>query len=74
MIKGLWSLWAKGRAVGNAKRFPRQAPRCPKGIVHKSTAQFGFSTAAQPDDPLGPKPVEKPIARSGRCSSQRPNG
>jgi hypothetical protein len=33
--------------VGNAQRFPRQAARCPKGIVHKiHSLVFGFGAAA----------------------------
>ena len=49
MTWGLWSLWAKGSAVGNAKRFPRQATRfAGRRIVHKSTASvFGFGVAAR---------------------------
>ena len=31
MNGGLWSLWAKGCAEGNAQRFPRQASRFAEG-------------------------------------------
>jgi hypothetical protein len=58
MTLGLWSLWAKGSAVGNAKRFPRQATRfAGRRIVHKSTAPiFGFGVAAR-RTPGDTKPV-----------------
>jgi hypothetical protein len=41
MAWGLWSLWAKGSAAGNAKRFPRQAPRFAAGEL-SINPQFRF--------------------------------
>jgi len=48
---GLWSLWAKGCAVGNAQRFPRQASRFAVGELSTNPQTFGFGTAAR--SPLG---------------------
>ena len=48
---GLWSLWAKGRAVGNAQRFPRQAPRFAVGELSTNPQTCSFGAAARP--PLG---------------------
>jgi hypothetical protein len=48
---GLWSLWAKGRAVGNAQRFPRQASRFAVGELSTNPQTFGFGAAAR--HPLG---------------------
>ena len=71
MIEGCGGLWAKGRAVGNAKRFPRQAARCPKGIVHKSTARFWVQRRCVACCSLGiHEPADKLMARSGSCSSE----
>ena len=67
---GLWSLWAKGRAVGNAQRFPRQAARCPQGIVHKLHSLYlGSAPLRSLFVPRARKPVNKHLARGGRCSS-----
>jgi hypothetical protein len=49
---GLWRLWAKGCAVGNAERFPRQAPRFAEGELSTiSTTRFlvlpGFGAIAR---------------------------
>ena len=49
MTWGRWSLLAKGKAVGDAKRFPAQAARfAGRRMVHPSTAPvFGFGVAAR---------------------------
>jgi hypothetical protein len=44
---GLWNLWAKGRAVGNALRFPRQASRFAVGELSTNPQTFGFDAAAR---------------------------
>ena len=51
MNGGLCSLWAKGCAVGNAKRFPRQASRFAAGELSTNPQTFGFGAAAR--KPLG---------------------
>lgn len=51
MNGGLWSLWAKGCAVGNAKRFPRPASRFAEGELSTNPQTFGFGAAAR--NPLG---------------------
>lgn len=40
MFAALWSLWAKGCAVGNAERFPRQAPRFAAGELSTNPQRF----------------------------------
>lgn len=52
MNDGLWSLWAKGGAVGNAKRFPPQASRFAAGELSANPQTFGFDAAAR--STLGP--------------------
>ena len=47
MNGGLWSLWAKGCAVGNAKRFPRQASRFAEGELSTNPQTFGFGAVAR---------------------------
>jgi len=43
----LWSLWSKGRAVGNAQRFPRQAPWFAEGELSTNPQATGFGSAAR---------------------------
>ncbi len=65
----LWSLWAKGRAVGNAQRFPRQAPRCAAGAL--STNPQRGRIWAPPCSLITPgvlKPVGKRMAYGGSRS------
>ena len=47
MNGGLWSLWAKGCAVGNAPRFPRHASRFAEGELSTNPQTFGFGAAAR---------------------------
>ena len=42
MNRGLWGLWAKGCAVGNAQRFPRQAARFAEGELSTNPQTQGF--------------------------------
>ena len=42
MNRGLWGLWAKGCAVGNAQRFPRQAARFAEGELSTNPQTPGF--------------------------------
>ena len=51
MNGGLWSLWAKGCAVGNAKRFPRQVSRFAEGELSTNPQTFGFGATVR--SPLG---------------------
>lgn len=73
MTWGLWSLWAKGRAVGNAERFPRQACRFAVGEL-STNPQFRFwfrcGSSISPGDT---KPVGEQRA-SHRLLTDNPNG
>ena len=48
MDDGLWSLWAKECAAGNAKRFPRQAFRFAEGELSTNPQTPGFGAAVRP--------------------------
>ena len=61
MNGGLWSLWAKGCAVGNAKRFPRQASRFAAGELSTNPQTFGFGAAARCS--LGPQSPYRSVER-----------
>lgn len=72
MNGGLWSLWAKGCAVGNAERFPRQASRFAAGELSTNPQTVWFRCGSS-QCPGAIKPVPKQGA-SRRFISDNPNG
>jgi hypothetical protein len=72
MNDGLWSLWAKGCAVGNASRFPPQASRFAAGELSTNPQTFRFRRGSS-KYPGANKPVPKRGA-SRRFLSDSPNG
>ena len=73
MNDGLWSLWAKGCAVGNAERFPRQASRFAGGELSTNAQTFVFLRGSSQFPWATKKPVPKHGA-SRRCLTNNPNG
>jgi len=73
MNGGLWGLWAKGCAVGNAKRFPWQASRFAEGELSTNPQTFWFRRGSS----KSPGVIQKPVPKHGasrRCLTDNPNG
>ena len=65
MLLGLWSLWAKRDAVGNAKRFPRQVPRFAAGELSTNPQPCKRFRCDSSFGPGAPSPWESVERRAG---------